>query len=175
MGEPNINDIRYSLDLIRSTRPEDRTRGIAILSQMKHDPRVIEVFQLLYRDDPDPGVRAAARDALYPQGISAPLPVIRAPTAVEAPPREAPARGPFLVNPANASLVSRYARRPRRRRRIILAMVALALLLAGVFWGLVLPDWWRWYQLNEKGVTTQAVITSLQEQGNGRHVVTYRF
>lgn len=177
MGEANhanVNDIRHSLDLIRSSRPKDRTRGIAILSQMKNDPRVIQVFQILYRDDPDPEVRAAAWNALNPQGASVPLPA-----AVEQPTSARPAHELFLADPANARLVARLAAHHTRlsckSRRIVWAMVGLALLLAGVFWGLVLPDWWRWYQLGEKGVTTRAVVTNLQERGNGRHVVIYRF
>lgn len=190
MGEANnakIDDIRHSLNLIRSTRPEDRTRGIAILSQMRSDPRVVQVFQLLYRDDPDPRVRAAAWNALNPLGMSDSLPATvsqpdsarQRETALE---RSAEARpesqGLFLANPENARVVARYTRQSRQSRRggrIIRVMVGLALLLAGIFWGLVLPEWWRLYQLRADGVTTQAVVTSLQERGNGRHVVTYRF
>ncbi len=180
MGEANdanINDIRLSLDLIRSARPEDRMRGIAILSQMKSDPRVVQVFQILYRDDPDLRVRTAAWNALNPQGAS--LPSVPLPMAVQPPPAsQMPAghqTGPFLANPANARIIARFTRKSRRGRRIIWTMIGVALLLSGIFWGMVLPDWWRWYQLSANGVTTKAVITSLQERGKGRHIVTYRF
>ena len=71
---PSSTDLLRSLRLIRSAAPEDRKRGIALLSKVHDDPRVNQVLERLYQDDPDPGVRDIAWQALQLLDPSVPHP-----------------------------------------------------------------------------------------------------
>lgn len=71
---PTATDVLRSLRLLRSTQASERIRGITILSAMRDDPRVYQVFEHLYERDPDPAVRQAAWRALNQAGPSIPAP-----------------------------------------------------------------------------------------------------
>lgn len=73
-GVPTSAEILQSLNLLRSTDPNDRARGIDVLSRVPDDPRVLQVFEHFYQDDPDPRVRYAAWLALSQHGPSVPAP-----------------------------------------------------------------------------------------------------
>jgi hypothetical protein len=200
MGEPkdlSPSDILRGIQLIRSADPAERKRGIHILMAVRHDPRVLQVFERLYEDDLDPSVRREAWHALTQAGPAVPGPKpVPVPQAEERPSSDpAPAPNPattetppaapgqvkrvlFLLDPVNARLVAREARRIARRRRtgrIPLALAALLLLLAAVVWGLVLPDWLTWYRLRQDGVSVAGQITGLQVHGGDRYYADYRF
>jgi hypothetical protein len=61
---PSSTDLQRSLRLIRSAAPEDRKRGVALLSKIHDDPRVKQALEHLYQADPDPSVRDIAWQAL---------------------------------------------------------------------------------------------------------------
>lgn len=71
---PKPTEILRSLRLLRSADPHERRRGIEVLSHIRDDPRVHQVFEHLYQSDPDPRVRQAAWQALHQFGPSIPAP-----------------------------------------------------------------------------------------------------
>jgi hypothetical protein len=77
MSEPDDLNATYllrSLRLLRSTDVEDRKRGVTVLSILVDDPRVLKVFEHLYENDPDPGVREMVWRVIDQQGPSIPSP-----------------------------------------------------------------------------------------------------
>jgi hypothetical protein len=119
-----------SLRLLRSTDPGDRARGIHVLSGVRDDPRVAQVFEHLYESDPDPGVREAAWRALNQSAPSIPSPVPAAPPGPVSPnpaPEAAvlPATAPFRLAPAEAraSPPSADKRRPVRANETALFLL----------------------------------------------------
>lgn len=79
---PTATDILRGLQLLRSPDADERTHGIELLRRMSGDTRVRQVFEFLYENDSDPGVRAQAWQALNAQGPSIPAPVPAAPPAL---------------------------------------------------------------------------------------------
>jgi hypothetical protein len=124
---PNSTDLVRSLRLIRSADPADRRRGIEMLNTVQDDPRVVQVFERLYQNDPDPGVRDAAWQALAqikPAAESVP-----APAAITAPPPapRRPGSEPTMVSfsrrkpgsePTMMTMRRKAAQAPVARRRI---------------------------------------------------------
>lgn len=187
MGEPkgySPSDILRGIELIRSADPAERKRGIHMLMIVRHDPRVLQVFETLYEDDLDPGVRREAWHALTQAGPSVPAPSPNATpgsspaTAGELPATPAPARRvPFLLDPTNARLVARESREIASRKngeRVLFALAGLVLVLAVVLWILVLPDWVTWYRLRQGGVSVAGQITHLRERDQ-RYYAEYAF
>jgi hypothetical protein len=196
LKDSSPRDILHGVQLIRSVDPAERKRGIHILSAVRHDPRVLQVFERLYEDDPDPSVRREAWHALTQAGpaIPGPRPVAVPqaeerpspdsppapnPTTAEEPPAAPaqPRRALFLLDPVNARLVARESRRNARRKRsgrVPLALAGLLLLGAVVLWALVLSDWFTWYRLRQDGVSVAGQITGLQARGD-RYYAEYRF
>jgi hypothetical protein len=160
-------DLLRSLRLVRSPQPDDRQRGIAVLSTVRDDPRVTRALEHLYQTDPDPGVREAARRALL--SIDPSVPVLssapaRVPASIPAPapvqsdsdheaaaappkprrasiPRQSSGRALFLLNPSNAAFVAREMKRMERQKkhgRIPLWLAVIALLGAGMMWAFIL-------------------------------------
>lgn len=223
---PNATEVLRGLRLVRSDDPAERQQAITILRTLKDDPRVLQVFELLYERDPDPGVRQTAWAALKGSDPSIPAPVVAPPPGpkiaappppppsltVKAPPppppsltitapppppanvsappaappvkapgnhraARAPSRSVFLMNPSNGPTVAKEMRRLSRRRhsgRLAFVLVGLCLLVAGVFWGLVLPDWLAWYRLEQDGVTVNGTISALRAIDD-EYTVFYRF
>lgn len=201
MNEQSVlspTDLLHSLQLIRSDDPADRRRGIAGLSTLVDDPRVVQVFEHLYENDSDPGVRDAAWRAINRAGPSIPAP---GPAASANPPAPAPRRADrpvkraaaparpapttraassaslFLLEQSNARLVARHLRRSNsspRGGRVIAALAGLLLLFIGVLGGLVLPDWITWVRLRQGGVAVQGEVVEVQAHGNN-YSALYRF
>jgi hypothetical protein len=190
---PLSNDILRSLDLIRSTDPQERKRAVSILSSVRSDPRVQQVFEHLYAKDPDPGVRHAAWQALQQSepavpapgagaaparanGTAAPAPRQRRPSTMVR--RRAGRRGMFLVNPANARLVSREVRRAAKRKqggRSALVLASVLLLVVGLLWGMVAHDWYTALRLSEDGRDVSGQVTGRQVSGGHHYSVQYRY
>lgn len=199
-GSSPSKEVLRSLRLLRSPDPEDRKRAIRFLSTMRSDPRVQQVFEHMYKKDPDPSVRQLAWRAIWPSDPSVPAPAPRgeaplpapAPVPIPAdlapPPLARPAasrpvqlrgawRHPFLLNPSNAPLVEQErARRTRRKKtaRWTFRLGALLLLMMAVLWGVLVPYWWRWLQFERDGVTVPATITALEEDGD-RYLARYDY
>lgn len=202
-GSSPSKEVLRSLRLLRSPDPEDRKRAIRFLSTMRSDPRVQQVFEHMYKKDPDPSVRQLAWRAIWATDPSVPAPAPReelpsfepppAPTLAElvppaaapppAAPRRSPRRGrrawrqPFLLNPSNAPLVEQErARRAKRKKtaRWTFRLGALLLLLMAVLWGVLVPQWVRWFQFERDGVTVAASVTALEE-ADDRYTVRYGY
>lgn len=200
MNEQSVltpTDLLHSLQLIRSGDPSDRRSGIEGLSQLGDDPRVVQVFEHLYENDSDPGVRDAAWRAINRAGPSIPAPgpavspnppaaaprradrpVRRAAPARPAPTtRTVPSASLFLLEQSNARLVARHMRRSRsspRGGRVITILAGLMLLFIGVLGGLVLPDWIAWVRLRQGGVAVQGEVVEVQAHGD-HYSALYRF
>jgi len=187
MSEPkdhSPSDILRGIELIRSADPTERKRGIHLLMVVRHDPRVLQVFEALYEDDLDPGVRREAWHALTQAGPSVPAPSPDStPGPSPAAADDAPAvqrltkRVPFLLDPINARIIARESRQIASRRnggRIFFALALLLLVFAAVLWILVLPDWLSWYRLRQDGVSVTGQITHVQERGQ-RYYAEYAF
>jgi hypothetical protein len=193
---PSAEQIRQSLLMIRSSNPQDRLHAIELLAAARDDPRVVQVFEHLYREDTDPRVREAARRAM-PNAESAPAAAEEPPPLPgrastrphpAAPPPRQPVRqarrrrpvrrGMFLLNPANARLVAREVKRAARRKqggRSALLLVWAFLPVMGLLWGVVLPDWYDWLLLERDGKTTQGEIVDRQNSRNDHFSLLYRF
>ena len=180
---PKPGDVLKSLELLRSEDPAERRRGVTGLSGVTDDPRVVQVFEHLYRKDPDPAVREAIWRALSRQGPSVP-----APAPAERPPaRSRPTTGPprptFLLNPAHRAVVRRTLSESltpvRRGSRLLDALFVLALLAAAFLWGLAAPAWVEWFRLREDGLRTEAAIaglsTPVDPAASDPQMVAYRF
>jgi len=196
-------EVLHSVQLLRSPDPEDRKRAIRFLSTMRSDPRVQQVFEHMYKKDPDPSVRQLAWRAIWPADPAVPAPSPReeapsfepapAPTLAELVPpaaaaqpavaRPSPRRGrrawrqPFLLNPSNGPLVEQErARRAKRRKtaRWTFRLGGLLLLLMAVLWGALVPEWVRWFELERDGVSVGATITALEEDDD-RYLVRYSY
>jgi hypothetical protein len=128
---PTSTEVLRSLRLLRSDDPEDRQRGIQGLSDVRDDPRVAQVFEHLYQEDPDPRVRAAAWSALNGAAASVPSPAPKpSPTA----PEKALPRRLFLLNTDSKSLVTQESRRSatlKNRQRALKWLATLLAILAG--------------------------------------------
>ncbi len=199
MDKPNVSAILNSLQLLRSHTATERRRGVQKLSPLLDDPRVRQVFEHLYANDPDSGVqelawRALAAHPSIPAPGPEPLPQAARPASASAPsaalavqPR-APAQHPrrptapavptlFLLKPSNAGIVTRQTRRlarRKRRSRLLVVLGGVLLLVAGVVWGLVLPDWWTWYRLEQDGATVTGTLSELSRSGE-HYYAHYRF
>ncbi|WP_119065496.1 HEAT repeat domain-containing protein [Aggregatilinea lenta] len=191
MGEvqPSVN-VLESLQLLRSDNPIERKHGIVALSGIIEDPRVLRVFEHLYENDPDSGVRQMAWRAINRQGpsIPAPGPVAAPAQADDRPPAPAKASAPrstaqpepFLINPANVRLLAAQARSQSPwRGGWAFFLAAVVLLAAGLAWGWVLPGWIDQIQLNRDGVTAAGEVIRLYEQssdgGSPHYYASYRF
>ena len=191
-GSSPSKEVLRSLRLLRSPDPEDRKRAIRFLSAMRSDPRVQQVFEHMYKKDPDPSVRQLAWRAIWPTDPSVPAPAPREeppsfepapePTLAElVPPAAAPLpvvrrssrrigrawRQPFLLNPSNAPLVEQErVRRARRKKtaRWTFRLGALLLLMMAVLWGVLVPEWVRWFQLEWDGVSVAGTVTERQQR-----------
>lgn len=201
-GSSPSKEVLRSLRLLRSPDPEDRKRAIRFLSTMRSDPRVQQVFEHMYKKDPDPSVRQLAWRAMWPSDPSVPAP---APRQVAPPPAPAPVpvpadlapppptvqpvarrpvrmgrawRQPFLLNPSNAPLVEQErARRARRKKtaRWTFRLGALLLLLMAVLWGVLVPEWGRWFRFEWDGFTVAGTVTGREQRGDDRYIVHYRY
>ncbi|MEW6578881.1 MAG: HEAT repeat domain-containing protein [Chloroflexota bacterium] len=201
-GSSPSKEVLRSLRLLRSPDPEDRKRAIRFLSTMRSDPRVQQVFEHMYKKDPDPSVRQLAWRAMWPSDPSVPAPAPRqeapppapAPVPIPAdlappPPLARPAarrparlrrawRQPFLLNPSNAPLVEQErARRAKRKKtaRWTFRLGALLLLLMAVLWGALVPEWVRWFQFERDGVTVAGMVAEREQRGDDRYIVRYRY
>ena len=193
---PTSKDVLNSLNLLRSNDPADRKRAIAILAPLRDDPRVQQVFEHLYQNDPDSQVRELAWTAINQAGPSIPAPAPapppqapRADEAAPAAPRKAGQRAPkpdtsrvFLLNPANASLIARESQRRRARGPggcvwLVMALVLMA--VAALLASMVVPGWIDWNRLNQDGVTTDGTVIGRRvdnEEYRGRqYFVRYTF
>ncbi len=137
---PTPTEVLHSLTLLRSADPLARLQGIKTLRLVHGDPRVRQVFEYLYEQDPAPAVRQAAWQALQEGAPTIPAPkphvgetadAALAPVAlasdtmnpspssqkaqpyVRAPRRPAPppSDGPFLLDPTNRKLISEERQR----------------------------------------------------------------
>jgi hypothetical protein len=154
---PSSADLLRSLRLIRSAAPDDRKRGIALLSKVPDDPRVMQVLERLYQDDPDPSVRDIAWQALQLLDPSAVAPdaasaatAPRRPSGTAVPrqssgrrgvPRQSSGRAVFLLNPSNATFFGKELKRiehDKKRGRIPLWLAVIALLVVGLMWAYIL-------------------------------------
>lgn len=189
MGEQPAVNVLESLQLLRDENPVERKRGIMTLSSMIDDPRVLRVFEHLYENDPDSGVRQMAWRAINRQGPSIPAPGPVAPPVQAAPPappptthhpRSAAQPEPFLINPANVRLLAAHARtQAPRRGGTAFALAAVLMLAAGIVWGWVLPGWIDQFRLDRSGITAAGEIIRLYVQpGDGdspHYYASYRF
>jgi hypothetical protein len=169
---PSSTELLRSLRLIRSAAPEDRKRGIALLSKVPDDPRVMQVLERLYQDDPDPGVRDIAWQALQLLDPSVARPDAGQATASTAPrrpsnagvprqssgrsgvPRQSSGRALFLLNPSNTTFFAKELKRieaEKKRGRIPLWLAVIALLVVGLMWA---------YILNKDNPEDKLVITA---------------
>jgi len=170
---PTSKDVLNSLNLLRSEDPADRKRAIAILAPLREDPRVQQVFEHLYENDPDPEIRQLAWRAINEAGPSIPAPAPAPPAPAARAPAAAPrqgrlrrkasdsSRGVFLINPANASFLARESqrRRPQRLAGCLWLVLALALLaVAALLVVMVAPDWVDWYRLEQDGVEVDGAV-----------------
>jgi hypothetical protein len=177
---PNATEILRSLRLIRSIDPAERKRGINILGHLQSDPRVMQVFEHLYQNDPDPSVRELAWRAISMRELS--LPLANDGMTIPFKVQQAPSSNTlFLLNPANTSFVNHQMKLLSHRRsggRYFYLMAIIVLFLAGIFAGLALPGWYKWYQLRENSQTVRGIV-SLKEDytvnGERRYFITYRF
>jgi hypothetical protein len=156
---PSSTELLRSLRLIRSAAPEDRKRGIALLSKVPDDPRVMQVLERLYQEDPDPSVRDIAWQALQlldpsvaqrDAGQAAVSTTPRKPSNAAVPrqssgrrgvPRQSSGRALFLLNPSNATFFARELKRieaEKKRGRIPLWLAVIALLVVGLMWAYIL-------------------------------------
>jgi hypothetical protein len=156
---PSSTDLLRSLRLIRSAAPEDRKRGIALLSKVHDDPRVKQVLEQLYQNDPDPSVRDIAWQALQlldpsvarpDSGQAASSTAPRRPSSGAVPrqssgrasiPRQSSVRALFLLSPANATFFAKELKRiehEKRRGRIPLWLAVIALLVVGLMWAYII-------------------------------------
>jgi hypothetical protein len=201
-GSSPSKEVLRSLRLLRSPDPEDRKRAIRFLSTMRSDPRVQQVFEHMYKKDPDPSVRQLAWRAMWPSDPSVPAPAPRqvapppAPTPVPVPADLAPPpptvqpvarrpvrmgrawRQPFLLNPSNAPLVEQErARRAKRKKtaRWTFRLGALLLLLMAVLWGVLVPQWVRWFRFEWDGFTVAGTVAGREQRGDDRYIVHYRY
>jgi hypothetical protein len=156
---PSSTDLSRSLQLIRSAAPEDRKRGIALLSKIHDDPRVKQALERLYQEDPDPSVRDIAWQALQlldpsvsqpgaGQAVTATAP--RRPSSGAVPrqssgragvPRQSSGRPVFLLNPTNTTFFAKELKRiehDKKRGRIPLWLAVIALLVVGLMWAYIL-------------------------------------
>ncbi len=188
MGEQPAVNVLESLQLLRNENPIERKRGIMALSAMIDDSRVLRVFEHLYENDPDAGVRQMAWRAINRQGASIPAPGPVAPPTVAVPLSTPPAappshsaaqQEPFLINPANVRLLAAHARaQTPRRGGMAFFLAAVLLLIAGIVWGWVLPGWIDQLQLDRSGVTAAGEIIRLYVQsddGSAHYYASYRF
>jgi hypothetical protein len=186
-NRPDTGEILHSLRLLRSLNADERKQGIQILSGLADDPRVLQVMEYLYQIDPDPDVRDMAWQAIVWQGPSVPAPgpdtAERGDRSGAAKPNGESDRRLFLMIPSNARLVAEQSRRAaaasQKRGRAASLLATLLLFIAGIFWGLVIPDWITWYQFRQEGTTTQGEIISLeireQAPDDERYIVFYHF
>jgi hypothetical protein len=157
---PSSTELLRSLRLIRSAAPEDRKRGIALLSKVPDDPRVMQVLERLYQEDPDPGVRdiawqalqlldpsvAAQPDAGQAAADTAPrrssnAAVPRQSSGRKGVPRQSSGRALFLLNPSNTTFFAKELKRieaEKKRGRIPLWLAVIALLVVGLMWAYIL-------------------------------------
>jgi hypothetical protein len=188
MGEQaSAINVLESLQLLRNDSPVERKRGIMNLSGMIDDPRVLRVFEHLYENDPDSGVRQMAWRAINRQGPSIPAPGPVAPSAAAAasapqpapPPRNGAQQEPFLINPANIRLLAAHARaQTPHRGGLAFFLAALLLALAGVAAGWALPGWIEQIRLDRSGLTAAGEIIRLYTQADGdstHYYASYRF
>jgi hypothetical protein len=170
LDTPDATEVLRSLRLVRSSDPEERKRGVAVLSTLLDDPRVLQVFEYLYEKDPDPGVRDLAWRAINQRGPSIPAPASNN--------HRTPSPAFFLLNPANVGFVAKEMRKLTQQKRTggltAFALAGVLLLVAGLFWGLVLPDWSTWYRLRQDGVTIRGEVDELRASGDNYYVF-YRF
>ncbi len=111
---PTPTEILHSLALLRSADPAARLQGLRTLRKVRDDPRVRQVFEHLYQQDPAPAVRQAAWQALQESAPTVPAPKPQKSTA------KPPARAPEpsmsdAMNPTHAS--QKAASRARTGRR----------------------------------------------------------
>lgn len=177
---PSSEEISQGLKLLRSDDPKERQHGILILSAMRNDPRVQQVFQHLYTKDPDPKVREMAGRLVGP----APAAGVRPPSRPKSAPPVAPVRrrrapgGLFLLKKNHARLVAAEARRIADHRKVgrgTFWMAIVLLLVVGLLWAVTLPDWTTWYRLDQDGTTTTAEIVERQAEGGDDYHLGYRF
>ncbi len=153
---PSSTDLLRSLRLIRSAAPDDRKRGIALLSKVPDDPRVMQVLQRLYQADPDPSVRNIAWQALQLRDPSVPRPDVGQAAGAAVPrqssgtrpssgrasvPRQTSERALFLLNPSNATFFAKELKRiehDKRRGRIPLWLAVIGLLAVGLIWAYII-------------------------------------
>ncbi len=153
-------ELTRSLSLIRSAAPEERKRGIALLSKMPDDPHVMQVLERLHQDDPDPGVRNIAWQALQlldpvvqrpdAAGRAGASTAPRRPSGAAVPrqssgrssvPRQSSGRALFLLNPSNATFFAKELKRiehDKRRGRIPLWLAVIGLLAVGLIWAYII-------------------------------------
>lgn len=180
---PKPGEILKSLHMLRSEDPAERQRGIAGLSNVTDDPRVVQVFEHLYRKDPDPAVREAIWRALSRQGPSVPAPTPADSTSARSRPKARSSAPTFLLNPANRVVVRRTLSESltplRRGSRLLDTLFVLALIAAGFLCGLAAPAWYEWFRLREDGAQAEAAITGLSTPldpaGSEPQMVAYRF
>ena len=180
---PTPANLLHSLRLIRSADPQERMSGVAGLGVARDDPRIVQVFEHLYKNDPDPSVREAAFRALHAVGPSIPAPIpekaapadsrISRPTRPDVPEHH---QHLFLLNPANGPMVAKALRTRRRKPGggTARTLAAALLLVIGVLVGLVLRDWATWLRLRQDGAATQGNVLTVQVRDD-QHIVTYRY
>lgn len=198
-GSPPSSELLRSLQLLRSADPEDRKRAIRFLSTVQDDPRVLQVLEHLYEQDPDPSVRQLAWRAIQLTDPSVPAPMQRPTAPTPAPvtaPRSAPVaaptpaprtrgarehwawREPFLLNPSNAPLVEQERERRARRRktgRWTFLAGAVLLLLMAVMWGVLVPYWARWFSYWQDGVSIQGVVEERSQPAENVYRLRVRY
>lgn len=183
--EPTTTDVLRSLRLIRSPEADERLRALRVLSALRDDPRVAQVFEHLYKNDPDAEVRVAAWQALNQTGPSIPAPIkaSRPVTFASPAPPSAPvavkgtrsrSNTPFLLDTANAQRLKRHVRQQKRRGRFALLLALLVLIAALVLIARIFPDWETWYKLRQRGITLEGTIIERYEH-DSHYYLQYRF
>lgn len=177
---PTTADIQKSLQRLRSSDPAERLRGVEGLSGVTDDPLVMQLFDHLYRTDPDEKVRDAVWRVINRQGPSVPAP---ASDAVRHKRVRRTQTHTYFLNPANRPVVARTLRESivpvRRGHRLLDMLFVLALIAAAFLWGLAAEAWYDWFRLREDGVRAEAAITGLsaptESNTDAPYTVAYRF
>ncbi|MCL4239626.1 MAG: DUF3592 domain-containing protein [Anaerolineae bacterium] len=188
LRSPDPEDRKRAIRFLSSMRSDPRVQ--AVFEHMyKKDPDPA-VRQLAWRAiwPADPSVPAPAPREEAPPFELAPEPTLAelvpppaAPPSAAPPPvvrrssrRESRAwRQPFLLNPSNVPLVEQErARRARRKKtaRWTFRLGALLLLLMAVLWGVLVPEWVRWFQFEWDGVTVAGTVTERQQRADSYFV-----
>ena len=132
---PTTADIQKSLQRLRSSDPAERLRGVEGLSGVTDDPLVMQLFDHLYRTDPDEKVRDAVWRVINRQGPSVPSACVgRSAPQARPPDSDAPISSTLPTARSSPGPCARHRLRPAGHRLLDMLFV-LALIAAAFLWG----------------------------------------